>query len=509
MPNYLVLEWGRGGIRGLDAAVTGGAVTGGSGTGGAVTGGAGTGNMIRVRASFSQDWPAELDAVNDAEGVGLWLKSRVAELGTGERRLIVLVSREDIVMRLLALPEAKDDTVADLVRFQTGARSSVPLDQLALDYLPLVAAPPHGGRWVQTATVPARLLRHIRTCAEVAGLDLCTVGTTTVALGEAIARAARSRDLSMDCNTLIICVVAGQLDVALWRGTDLLFSHGARAEDSNAVTVEVQRALMSHQGVVGEGGVGRAWLIAPADSEMELRAALASRLGCEVITFDRSQDLPASLQATGLAADAGPSIAALGALRAGDQAMVPRIDFLQPRRRIVKRDRTKIIAAVCVGLLFCVLATAYLGSRLYVNTIEQRIAEQTKLVQARDETLRQGEPTREAIALLSAWESRRVDWLEQMQRIGGEMPGTEHVYLNRWRFDRATGTALGTTEAMGFARQRQDAEQLTQRLAEQPGFRIRPNSMGTGGGDPEYPILFQLNAELVTPARQPARKESE
>jgi Tfp pilus assembly PilM family ATPase len=485
MPNYLALEWGRAGIRGLDAEVSG--------------------DVVQIRSSFTHAWPAELGVSNDPEGVGLWLKSQLQELGAGDRRLMVLVSREDAAMRLLALPEASDEALPDLVRYQMGARSSVPLDQLAFDYLPLISSAPQGGRQVQTASVPNRLLQHIKTCAEVAGLDLRFVGVTTVAFGEAITRAELARGLSVDRKRLVVCVVGEQLEVALWRGNDLLFSHVSRAADSDTVLVEVQRALMSHESVAGKDAIARVWLIAPPESKAELQNTLANRLSCDVVVFEPLRDV----QAAGLTGDVGAYVASLGALLASGQSTIPAIDFLNPRRRVAKPVRTKTIAVVAVGVLLLLLTTAYLTSRLYLSSLDGRIAEKENSIRKQDEYLRQGEPTRETMAVLSSWESRQVDFLEQMKRIGAELPGTQRVYLESWRFDLATGEALATTEATGFARERQDAERATQRLAEQAGFRVRPNPIGTAGSDPEYPILFQLDAEMVFQSRRPVRNESE
>ena len=489
MPNYIAIEWSRKGIRGLDAEVTGA--------------------DVQVRQSLSLAWPADLDATSDHVGVGRWLRSRIDELGSGSRKLIVLVSREDLTMRLLTLPEAGDEMLPDLVRHQTAARSSVPFDRIALDYLPFESAPADGGRLVQTFTVPDRLLQHIKACANVADLELCAIGSTTVAIGGAIARAEPVHEQDRQENCLVVRVCEQQLEIACWRGMDLLFSHVSRAASTSSVAAEVQRALMSHEELVGERGVERTWLLAPTAIEAPLRDELATRLNGDVSGFEPSRVASGISPTAKDAAEPATYVAALGGLLARGQGTLPAIDFLAPRRRVEKPNQTKVIAAAAGIAVLVLLLTGYLGVRWYLAALNEQIADRQQTVDDQNESWRRSESIRETDAFLSAWDRRRVDWLEEMRRIGAEMPGTERVYFERWRFDATTGEMLGTTEASGFARQRQDAERLSQRLAEQAGFRVRPNPHSIDESDPRYPILFQLDAELVARTRQSSHRENE
>ena len=487
MPVHVIIQWGRAGIQGVTADATG--------------------NSIRLREQFSHAWPDTLDVANDAVGVGKWLKSKIGPPEAS--RLIVLVPREEIVLRLLTLPEADEENLPDLVRYQTAARSSVPLDQMAVDYVQLTAPATSGGRWVQVATLPAERLQHMQRCAEAADLTLSSVGVTTWSVGELIRRAEQYRGLDADGDRLVIRQIDSQLEISLWRGADLLFAHVAQATDAQAVLAQVQRALMSHQAIVGEHELQRTWLLTSTADADALSASLASRLGVEVIQLDAARDLPATLPVAEMAADLAKGAPAWGGLLASWQVTPPTIDFLQPRRAAIKQNQIKTYLTIAALLVAVLLPATYFGLRLRMNSLRGQIAEKQRLLRENEDELKAGEPVRDAVKSLAAWQRQRVDWLEQMQRMTTDMPGTERLYLDRWRFDRGVAPALGSIEADGFARDRQDVQRTTQRLAEQPGVRIRPNPIGSGGDDPEYPILYQLDAELVTPSRSAARDRKE
>lgn len=49
---------------------------------------------------------------------------------------------------------------------------------------------------------------------------------------------------------------------------------------------------------------------------------------------------------------------------------------------------------------------------------------------------------------------------------------------------------------VGFARLRNDVDNLNQQLAEN-GFRVTPQATTTSSRDPDYPIRFELNVEVI------------
>jgi len=190
----------------------------------------------------------------------------------------------------------------------------------------------------------------------------------------------------------------------------------------------------------------------------------------------------------------------LGALLGQSDPVLQNVDFRNPRKSVVKPKRTKLLVGLVAAALCVIVGGTYGGVRLYLNSLADQIADRKAQDQQLESALTRGEPVLQMSEFLDELESRRVDWLDQMQHISLSMPGTERIYLERWRFDAVPGDVVGRVHADGFARARQDVEATNQRLADQGGFRVRPNAIRSHRGDPEYPVRYELDADLVVPA---------
>lgn len=483
MSGFVAIEWARDALRGLDADVSKAGV--------------------HVRLGFVLSWPEEPDVRDDPERAGEWLRSELGRLGVRGRRMLVTLPREDIVMRPLQLPETSDATLPDVVRYQASAQSAVPLDQIEVDYLPARTITAEGGRAVLMAAAPRRLLNQIHACIEAAGYEPAPVGVTALSCCEIVARVEDERGYIAQDGSLVIAVVGQRMEISLCRSGDVLFAHGTRAADqqeSLGVSAEVQRALVAHDTAVGNTRIARAWLISDSIDSQTVCDHVANSLGCEVCELDPFVELQRDVRIDydpGTPAEfAGP----LGALLGQFDPVLQTIDFRNPRKSVVKPKRTKLLVGMVVAALCVIIGGTYGGVRLYLNSLADQIADRQSEDQQLESALTQGEPVLQMSEFLDDLESRRVDWLDQMQQISLSMPGTERIYLERWRFDAVSGDVVGRVHADGFARERQDVEVTNQRLADLGGFRVRPNAIRSHRGDPEYPVRYELDADLVVPA---------
>src|SRR5262245_3009360 len=116
MAEVLALEWDHDQICGVLANVTPG--------------------RVRVRKSFVLGRPVVAVAGSGALPID-WLKSQLTSQGISGGDVLVALPRDEAVVKRIDLPETSDDELPVLVRFQAGAKSSVPLAELSLDFIPL------------------------------------------------------------------------------------------------------------------------------------------------------------------------------------------------------------------------------------------------------------------------------------------------------------------------------------------------------------------------------------
>src|SRR5690606_8480886 len=95
--------------------------------------------------------------------------------------------------------------------------------------------------------------------------------------------------------------------------------------------------------------------IGSEDENSTLRRMLEEQLECVVLAIDPLVDAPVAVEASDAshrhATYAGP----IGMLLAQQGALVPAIDFLHPRRPVVRRDLRKLkLAAAAAGVVLVV-----------------------------------------------------------------------------------------------------------------------------------------------------------
>jgi hypothetical protein len=475
MSEYLVIEWWRDEIRGLEASVAG--------------------SRVSIRRQFQFQRPDDVD-LSDPASAGAWLGTQLLEARVQARQALVVLPSEDVVLKLLQLPPAAGETLPNAVRYQAGMHSAVPLDQLVVDYIPLREAESESGHQVLMASVPATLVQQIQSLAETSKLEVVSIGLASLAICEVVARTAVDRS-RRDEASLLVHLADGRLEVLLHHGSFVLLSHVAHvaSDDAGPVLAQVHRALIAHESQNGGHRFVRGCLIADVDNPNTLCSALATQFNCKIEPLSLPKELSA---AAGL-------LGSYGALLQQSEEASRTIDFVNPRRPIAKREHTKLYAGIVAAAVVAMLVCVYAASRLYLQTLNEQIAEKQAHVQKLEAALEQGRPTMELSDVVATWEDRRLDWLAEMNRMAAAMPNqpepTQHrIYLDVWRLDTTPGDLRGTVQADGFARDRRDVEILNQRLDDQDGLRIRPNAIPESKSGDEYPVPFQIDIDLVAPS---------
>lgn len=481
MADLLALSWDRRGLSGIEFS-----------SGGAAP---------KVQHGFSVEWPEQRSAS--------WLKETLRKHGISAKQVLLAIPREDAVLRLLELPEVSDAELPTLVRFQAAARSTQPIEQVLLDYLPLPSRTGIAQKEVWLATAPLTTIDPIRQLLSEAGLEVTQITLSSLCLAELVARVEARHSLDPLQASLVMLRSGSQMELALVYQRQLIAAHAVRWSSDNEIPAvpkmlaHVSRLMVQVQAWLPEGTVQRAWVIGDEADVPALIEEMKQRWNCDVQKLNPLEDGSLSLgtkRLEGTSADyavpAGLSMVQVGPL-------CPKLDLLHPRQPPPKRDPRKpyIAAAAASALVVVALATGIIQQALaaYDLDIERLRQEDNKLFQL----MKAGDPKAKAAAMLTEWQYHNVNQLKQMSELHQVMNGTQRIVIGDYRYSPGFGAVVGKIRLIGNAKDRTDAAELTQNLAGMKKFSIRPGSPTDRSPDPEYVSKFDFEMDLIPVTAKP------
>ncbi|MCC7421964.1 MAG: hypothetical protein IT428_16930 [Planctomycetaceae bacterium] len=459
---------------------------------------------VRVTARYAGDWPADITPEQMPHKAGEWLKAELGKAGADAKQVILVLPRSAVLLKRAELPNAPDDELPDIVRFQAATASSAPLERQLLDFIPFPAIAESPTRSVIMATVFKDRVEAIRAVLAAAGRELTSVVVAPAAVAEWIAHLEQARGDDPAGTSLVVLYKDHRLNVGVLRDRRVVLAQSADfPEDDPPPTpqrlwAEVGRMLVPLEAHGGSGRINRAWCVGVSDEAM---AVLSDRLECDVRTADLYAGGPISFPA-GTTEDPVQFVSAAGALLGASGRTVEGIDFLDPRKPPVKRDLRKqrmAAAAACVAFV--------LGLGWWMLSARQAdLDAQIENLRKEDVALTADNKAREPIVIsanqLGEWHQRKVDWLEEYRKIQKLLPGTDSLYLTDLRAMPSTGDAVARFRATGYAKSRAQVSQFGERLAEAK-YRNFPPDFRVSQRDPEYPTWFELYIDVLLPTPPP------
>ena len=445
MSDYLAIEWEHAHVCGVLAHVLPG--------------------RVRVTRTFVISRPSVSASSSGALQLD-WLRPELTKLGIGGAPVLVALPRDEAIVRRIELPDVADDELPGMVKLQAGAKSSVALEELCLDFMPLPKRGELPGREVLVATIPRQTLEEVTSVCQSAGLEAKVIGLTAAAVAEFVARAENSTADTAAGASLVVARHGNRVEISVLRRSHLLFSHSSRLSDTatgqeaQAIVAEVSRALVALRGTAADVKIERAWTLVSAAEHEQLAESLHRRLSCEVKSLDPFAWIERDASVADAVADRSLFAGPIGMLLARSDARVPAIDFLSPRRPPAKRDTRKqrlVAAGAAAGVLVLALG-GYQWWRLADQ--ESQIAALTDEANALNEKIKKAEPVTRAEALVTQWRTDGEDWLDELVALDGRMPATEQVYLKSLNLKPKSGTTEANIVLEGFARDRAEALKL-------------------------------------------------
>jgi len=432
-----------------------------------------------------------LDALVSPVQVGESLRVWLAKEGLTAEKVVVVLPREAVVVRRLQLPKVPENELPDVVRFQAATKTSVPIESLALDYLPTSAPADRETQDVLTVTMDRdRLTRIVSVCAA-AGLEVERVTLSSLGIGRLV-RSGPAPDLGSGGPDLVLFQQGRRLELSIFDEGTLVFSHSMqlpeeiRQDTLKPLSTELTRSLMALNQSHPHAVVTRCFYVCgvpdPAVTEL-----LQQRYGAGLVVVDHARlerkNCPMGFES-------------LAGVMLPESHSQWQLDLLHPRQKVVAPDRRKFYLLTSAAVVLLVALTA--GSLFYYQQA-QLTADADTLnaeVTKQKSELDKAKPRFDEYEKLSRWKSGDTSQLMLWTAFKQHLPSTDRAYFRDIRIlpssqDEIQAQFLG----QGQARSRTDIESLNQSLADQ-GYRVRPKTPILGKRDPDYPWEFELDVEL-------------
>ncbi|MFZ4573961.1 MAG: pilus assembly protein PilM, partial [Phycisphaerales bacterium] len=313
-------------------------------------------NRVEVRRWLSAFRPETVPGDN-AKAIGEWVGSEFSRAGLPKGRVVLAISRGDIVLKQLSLPMAADLTEADLsnmVRLQMSRQLTMGLDGAALDYA-VVGEEMSGGLRATSVLAGAMPADRVAWCRQVmsgAGLKLNRIGLRSFGAASLLAELSQRRSGPV----LGIAVGASSAEFVVVQDGKMMFARAAdvprptqRDEiDSFAerISVEAKRTWMSFRSGRTVADLEVVALIGEGDLARRVAERCAQGLGCaaDTVTVPPGVVLPEHMP-EGERAIAAP----LAGLLLEQLVDKPTLDFANPRRapdRFVRQRQVALLAVL-------------------------------------------------------------------------------------------------------------------------------------------------------------------
>ena len=457
-------------------------------------------SSVRIQKSFSGVIPE--DAIGQPERVGAWLQTQLKEHGISARQAIVSLPREEVIMRHLEVPPVSDNELPDLVRFQSAAKSTIPLDHLSLDFLPLSTHSADTPRDVLVASVHRDRVRRIQTAADRAGLEVQSIGISSVSAASMVILAEGHITHEAGDVSLIIARHGDRLEVSMIADGYLQMTHSSQvlADESEqsrtAILSEISRSMIALQKRIPNVRITHAWVVGSDTEEQGLDAAINERFQCSVRRLDPFRGPQIKLDCRPVDEAHGAFAGPIGHLLCQASDVLDAVDFVNPRRPEEKKDYRNFKRGALAAAAVLLVASAF-GYRAYaVSGLEKKLAETKKAVIDQNDIVKGLAPQVQIANAVDEWASKRVDWLDETKQLADAMGGTERLYLTKLNFGEGTRGERGTISGTGNAKKRFDFETFKVELMKRPGVELNPSDIKKRGRDGSYPQEFDLDIRL-------------
>lgn len=443
-----------------------------------------SGSTAEIRSVKMISWPEGGENLSNAE-LGEWVKTQLSELKVSAETCNVVVNREMTMHRKVEIPHVPEDEVYDLIKFQAATKLSTPLDQLVIDYVSIHDSAVAAQQSIMVVALAKKTIERIKQAVGTAGLELRRIQVSSHSLVELATHANFPEDSQQ--HAAVFSAQNQRLEFAIYANRTCQYSHSTKLIDDSAsglqrqISVELSRAAL---------GVGKKASEIAVAFTGETSGTTFSGIDPGSLPSIRIRSSDENAQVRGWM-----GIAA-GSLLSDIDSRTQTIDFLNPRRPLVKPDYTK---QKRIGIAAAVALTALLAWgfwQWHLVSLDSQIAE----LQIEDKNLKNQikaeAPTFESYADLAAWDRKRANFLVALDEVNSKLPGTNQVYIEELSMTPGVKDSPLRVTATGQAKRRSDVE-TTFSLMTNSGFLVNPSEISRNLVDRDYPYRLDLDASQI------------
>ena len=425
MPRYLALEWD-----GSEARVV-------------------VANARRDAVSIDEAFVVDLAPKDPGQtfadpNVGQAIATALSARGIGRATTLVAVGRASIELKLLAIPEAPEDELPDMVRFQALREFTTIAEDWPLDFVNIPADDEQPGG-VLAAAISPEMVEQIGATCEAAGLTPTHLVLRPCAAASLLKRLPASSGGQV---RLLVDPLADEADLTVLVDQTVVFMRTARLsasytpEDrSRSLVTEIRRTLASVHNQLAGRRVGQIYICAGGDDQEmpadQFADRIAEQLDVPAVVFNPFEVVAdCGRVAIDLPANPGRFAPLLGMLLDEVQQARHAIDFLHPKRKPPPPSRKRMVAIAGAGALAVVVMLAGM-MWMRMSRLNSQITGLTEDSKTLDRNVAQANSIIGDVTLIDEWVGGDTNWLDELYRTSKEFPPAEKAMLTQMRI--ATG----------------------------------------------------------------------
>lgn len=458
--------------------------------------------------------PQDAAIPDDPAKAAKWLQQELERAGIKAKRVLLSLPRSAVTLKYFEFADAPEHELPEIVRLQTEAQSSLPPDELCVDYLTLPTREGLAGVDVLTATIPNTLVSNYQELLHHAGRDVVSVGLRPLAVAELVHSQQKKTELNDGAN-LILDRTDSEVSISLSWKQHVIASHDTRINASDTdkdvalIVGASRRMLAAMKSRLPATGIDKIWLVGQDDEFDSLRSKLAAEFDCDaeiVKPTELTTIVKRDCRFEEMSHDAGP----VGMLvqQSSPDFAANAFNFVAPRKAIATPDRrlARSIAVAALTLILVLTGWVYLDGEN--KRLDHQIRKLTEMEEEQFLVLQKGEAFLESQRLIDLWSASRFVWTDELLAFGKQMPPSDRIYLTSLQLDGQDGSGRGRLKATGYARDREDVMSLNSRLLNgMDRYELQPHGIRPSHRDPHYPSRFEVEVRFDTQDTQDREHE--